>query len=433
MQAATSGPLVRFRCRKAAVALARVVICVALAVGAVTLAPRPSAAATYTSPQRIEADFQKGLRALSAGDAATAIRLFRAILAERPDLPRVRLELARAYFVAREWTRSRREFVAVLSGDVPESVKRNILKFLQAIDARRGFDWNLSIGFASSPEGARDYDTDIVMVDVFGVPLPFTIERQDDGDFGVRATGSAEYRMQIPGASNGGFRATAFGEGFFDVFEGNGSGADDYRLGARAGVRGAWPQTTASASPFTTARFYGGEHFEDRVGIEVAAEWRSASGFSVFATAVGGVVDDHLSDFRDGIFGRLRGGVTQSIGGRARIGTALAAEQFDADADFESYTTLRGEVFAHADLGFGLDTTARAYLLKQHYDARIPVLLERREEWEYGLDVAVVKSDVFLLDQFSPYVKAGYSRRTSSIDAFSYRELRFEIGFQKTF
>ena len=411
----------------------RLTLLVLLALAAAPVAHQPAQAAAYDSPKQIEADFLAGLRALQAGDSGSAIRIFRAILAERPELPRVRLELARAYFVAREWERSRREFFAVLSSGVPETVKANVLRFLRAIDARRGFDWNLSVAFSSSPQARRNFDTDKVLVDVLGTPLPFTIEREEDGDYGVSATGSAEYRVEIPGLSGEGVRVTAVGDGFFDVFEGEGGGADDYLVGAGLGLRGAWPQTTAFGSGFVSTRQFGGEHFEDRVGGRGGAEWRSVSGLSVFATGSAGVVDDHLSDLRDGTFLLARAGVAQSLGGRAIAGVALTAEHLDAEADFESFTTLGGEVFGTSDVGFGIDATARAYLLNQEFADRIPLLFEARDEWEYGLDVELTKTDIFLLDHFTPFVRAGYSRRTSSIDAFSYKELRFDIGVRKTF
>jgi hypothetical protein len=86
-----------------------------------------------------------------------------------------------------------------------------------------------------------------------------------------------------------------------------------------------------------------------------------------------------------------------------------------------------------ADIGLGIDATARAYLLNQDYRDEVPLLGESRDEWEYGLDLELAKTDVFLMGQFSPFLKAGYSRRTSSIDAFSYREVRFEIGVRKSF
>ena len=411
----------------------RLGLLLAVILAAIASAPDPARSGVYASPQAIEADFQQGLRALSSGDPRTAIRLFRAILAEHPNLPRVRLELARAHYVAGEWERSRRAFVAVLSGEVPARVKANILRFLHAIDARRGFDWNLSLGFATAPDARRDYDTDTVSIEVFGISLPFEIERESDGSYGVTAQGDAEYRIGIPGTGGDGPVVTPFAGAFFDLFEGEGDGADDYLFGVRAGLRAAWPQATLSASPFVSMRHFGGQHLEDRFGLESGVEWRNAAGLLAFASGSVGAVDDHPSNLRDGTFGSLRLGVARSLAGRALAGVALNAEILDAEARSESFREFGGELFGRADLGRGLDLDGRVYLLNRAYRGELPLLLETRDAWEYGIDVGLTKSDLFLLGQFTPFVKAGYSRRSSAIDAFSYREVRFEVGFRKAF
>lgn len=390
-------------------------------------------AATYTSPEAIDVDFKRGLGALAAGDAGSAIRIFRRILAERPALPRVRLELARAYFLAKEWEQSRREFFAVLSGDIPEPVKASIITFLRSIDARRGFDWNLAVSFDGSPMSLRRYDTDEVQINFFGTPLPFEIERDDSGAYGIAATGSAEYRLEIPGLSSDGTRVVGFGQGVFNIFEGNGSGADDYLAGGAIGVRAVWPQTTLFGAAAVSTRYFAGDHFEDRIEIRTGAEWRDRSGLALFASGAMGMVDDHLSDFRDGTTMRLRAGAAQSVGGRSSVGLALSAEKLDADAGFESYTTPGAEVFGTTDLGFGFDVAGRIFILNQVRDQRNPLFFKKLDEWEYGFDFEVTKTDFFLFEQFSPFMKVGFSRRDSSIDAFSYDEYRFNIGVKKTF
>lgn len=404
-----------------------------LAVLAAPIAGQTTArAAAYTSPEIIEADFLRGLQALSAGDAAGAIRIFRAILAEHPGLARIRLELARAYFLAREWEQSRREFFALLSGDLPEPVKANIIKFLRAIDARRGFDWNLAVSFAGSPQAYRDYDTDKIMINVAGTPLPFEIERDDSGAYGVAATGSAEYRLDIPGISGDRARVLGFGQGVFDIFEGNGSGADDYIVGGALGIRAVWPQTTVFGAGAASIRYFAGDHFEDRLEFRAGAEWRSQSGLALFATGAAGSVDDHISDFRDGTTARLKTGVARSVGGRATVGLAFFVDHLDADAAFESYTTLGAEIFGTADLGAGFDSTGRVYVFNQDYKQRNPLFLETLNEWEYGIDLEITKADFFIFNQFNPFVAVGFSRRESAIDAFSYNEYRFSIGVKKT-
>jgi len=388
-------------------------------------------AETFSSPQAIEEAFQRGLRVLSSGEPAAAVKIFRSILAEHPNLPRVRLELARAYFQAREWELSRREFFAVLSGDVPESVKSNIIRFLQAIDARRGFDWDLSVGFSVSPQATRKYDTDTVIVDVLGTPLPFKFDRSNDGAYGVRINGSAEYRHHLPALSDESVVVTGLAEGFFDIFEGDGSGADDYRFGVGLGLRGAWRRTTASGKVVVSTREFAGERFQNRFEFEGSTEWRSVTGVSLFSSGGAGFIDDKTTDNRDGRAVRLRAGLAKSLAGRSIVGVAIFGEDFDAEARHESYLTLGAELFGTTDLGAGFDGTGRVFLLDQNYDANLPLILETRKEREYGFDLELTKLDLFILDNFTPFVSFGYSRRKSSIDAFSYREYRFNIGLRK--
>ena len=156
------------------------------------------------------------------------------------------------------------------------------------------------------------------------------------------------------------------------------------------------------------------------------------SGLPRCATGSAGSVDDHISDFRDGTTARLRTGVARSVGGRATVGLAFFVDHLDADAAFESYTTLGAEIFGTADLGAGFDSTGRVYVFNQDYKQRNPLFFETLNEWEYGIDLEITKADFFIFNQFNPFVAVGFSRRDSAIDAFSYNEYRFSIGVKKT-
>ena len=66
-----------------------------------------------------------------------AIASFRAMLIDRPGLVRVRLELARVFFLKGEDGLSRRHFERVLVGKPPPPVAANVRRFLSEIRARR--------------------------------------------------------------------------------------------------------------------------------------------------------------------------------------------------------------------------------------------------------------------------------------------------------
>ena len=131
--------------------------------------------------------FQAGMEALTAAHAIRdpeardekldeAIAAFRAILVDRPELVRVRLELARAFFLKQEDTLARRHFEQVLAGRPPEAVAVNIQRFLNIMRARRR--WTAQFGAAIAPDSnlnAASGERTIFLDTVFG-RLPFTLD-----------------------------------------------------------------------------------------------------------------------------------------------------------------------------------------------------------------------------------------------------------------
>ena len=102
----------------------------------------------YGQTDDIDTRFRTGMTALGQAMAlpegetrsarlGVAVAAFHGILVERPDLVRVRLELARTFFLMGEDSLARRHFETVLAGDIPEPVAANVRRFLNALRARQ--------------------------------------------------------------------------------------------------------------------------------------------------------------------------------------------------------------------------------------------------------------------------------------------------------
>ena len=112
-------------------------------------------------PKRTDVLFLRGLAAAQASQRPDglvqdrkalldeAIGALRTILIGRPGLVRVRLELARAFFLKREDGLARRHFERVLAGKPPAAVAANINRFLRTMRARRR--WSVHVGGAVAP------------------------------------------------------------------------------------------------------------------------------------------------------------------------------------------------------------------------------------------------------------------------------------------
>ena len=128
-----------------------------------------------------------------------AIAAFRKMLVADPNLVRVRLELARAFYFKGEDSLARRHFEAVLAGGVPEPVAANIHAFLAEIRARRR--WSIRAGFAIAPDtniGAGS-DERTIYIPVFGQPLPFERDEEELTSSGVGLVlwGGGEYQYPM--------------------------------------------------------------------------------------------------------------------------------------------------------------------------------------------------------------------------------------------
>jgi surface lipoprotein assembly modifier-like protein/tetratricopeptide repeat protein len=384
------------------------------------------------SLQHINATFLDGLRNLETGNPQKAIEVFSLILAMDPTLVRVRLELGRAYFAAKQWERARQEFFIALSGDLPEPVRQTILGFIRAIDARRGFDWDFSLGLTNAGS-SRTYDSDSILLDFGGIVLPFKLNRNSDSQMGIRATGVASYRRPIGLAFGDSVAASGFVQGFFDITDAPNSTYDDYTFGARAGIRFTGTNTTYSIAPVYSQRHLAGRHYEDKAGLELAFESRTGFGFSVFGLTSLSNVNNKLADDRDGTLGLAQLGIRQSIGGRGSVGLSVFYESKRVDFNLDNYELFGARLSAVVDVPLGITLQPSIFFEKKDFSQPSPLFTANPNEKSLGASIRIVKNDVFIGNGFSPFVDLGYRRTKSDITAFSYSESNYEIGLERRF
>ncbi len=155
--------------------------------------------------------FQIGLAAVGAsrrpgisGDVREAlldeaIAAFHFMLVGRPGLVRVRLELARAFFLKGEDKLATEHFEQVLAGKPPSGVALNVNRFLAQIRARKR--WSLRVGAAMLPDtniGAGSAER-IIYIDVGGQRLPFRRDADEltTSGIGLSAWLGGEYQYPV--------------------------------------------------------------------------------------------------------------------------------------------------------------------------------------------------------------------------------------------
>lgn len=411
--------------------------CIVLALAALPAAAQPvPQGQSIVQPQpgnpAIEQRFMIGLGLLNAGRPDGAIPVFLSILASDPTLVRVRLELARAYFEAEQWSRARQEFFRVLSTDLPDSVRARVLGFIRAIDARRGFDWDLSVG-VTTLGNRRRYDSDTVDLDVGFGAVPFTLDRSTESAIGMRITGDMTYRRALEQSMITAANTVAFAGLDLDLLDGPGSQFDDITFGLRAGLRFLGSRTSVAVTGFGRTRHVAGDAVEDRFGAEVSFERRTGFGGAMFGAVALARLDSAIAEDRDGHVVQALLGVRQSVGGRASLGTSIRVEENRVAFDLENYRDTEWRVFGSYDAAYGISLSPSLSVRYRDFRAPSPLFTASPDERALALELTLEKTDLFLGDGFSPFVTVGYTRVTSDIAAFAYDETQMRIGLERRF
>ena len=147
----------------------------------------------------IEASQQPGLSEEARDKLLdAAIEALRTTLVREPSLVRVRLELARAFFLKEEDRLAKRHFEQALAGKPPPAVVLNVNRFLAQIRARK--DWSAGVGVALAPDSnlAARSDEDTILLDTPFGRLPFTYQGDTPkSGVGIALWASGEYQYPV--------------------------------------------------------------------------------------------------------------------------------------------------------------------------------------------------------------------------------------------
>ncbi len=194
-----------------------------------------------------------------------AIQALLAILADRPELVRVRLELARAFFLKGEDQLSRRHFEQVLAGDPAPPVVANINRFLAEIRARRR--WTFRAGGAIAPDTNIGAVSDSEIIYIFGLPFQRSAADLASSGLGVVGWGGGEYQYPLHDR----LRLRAGADAYHREYPG---GRFDQSLASvHLGPR--WliaPRTEGSVLATVQRQWFGGPPYSDTVGGRVELE-----------------------------------------------------------------------------------------------------------------------------------------------------------------
>ena len=388
--------------------------------------------------------FLYGLAALEASQQAEvaedtreallteAIAVFREILVNRPDLVRVRLELARAFFLKGQDGLARRHFRLVLAGGVPPPVVANVGRFLSIMRARKR--WTGYFGAAVAPDTNLNAasDTETIYIDVFGARLPF----QRQGDFGARSGlglsvwGGGEYQQPLSERLR--LRVGA------DVVQRDYAGGDfdQFLLAAHAGPR--WltgPRTEISLLGIAQRQWLGSHPYADETGVRLELDRRLGARLWARGTA-SARERDHQHDFLDGPLTDFTANVAWAAAPTLRVHLTVGYERDHATS--VHYRNLSRWVRVGTSLvlplGFTLGTSAQ--MRRTYYEgsgaAHLTLDGRARRDRIRTFSISVLNR-AFTLLRFSPQLALIHEERLTNAQAQDYDRTRAELRFVRQF
>ena len=374
---------------------------------------------------------------LPEGEARTArlgmaVAVFHGILVERPDLVRVRLELARTFFLMGEDSLARRHFETVLASAIPEPVAANVRRFLDAIRARKR--WHVRFGMGIAPDsniGASSGER-IIMIDVGGQRLPFTLNEPavEESGVGLSVWTGGEYQHPLSAA----WRLRAGGD--LSRREYKGGAFDRMTLSGRVGPR--WlidARTEASLLLEARRHWSGGKGYHREIGPRLEAQRRLTRRVTAHAGLSRHERRHDRSKTLDGPVTGLQGGVSWIAAPTLRLDLSGGVLRERPEARRSRNEGRWASIGASWALGWGFTVSGAATLRRTAYDeAQVPFTRagERREDETLTYRVSAHNRGLTLWG-FSPRVSLVRESRESNAQLHDYERTSGELQFVRLF
>ena len=370
---------------------------------------------------RIEATFQLGQILVLRGRYREAALYFIDILNHKPDLPRVRLELARAYFLDKNYPDATFQFELVKGGNLPPEVASNVDAFLNHIRRQKNWTLDFSINPMKDSNINQASGEKEECIDIWGMTLCRPLNEKTSG-IGVNINTYLDYFKRF--SQDWGLRASAG----FSVLEYPGRKFDDYSLYAALGPRYLWASGEASLQPTFRKRWYAGKQYREEYGLRT--DGRQILGRFI----LDGTASYTANDYNEDSLHNLLNGSTWW--GRVQPRYILNDRTFvQAGLDFVrentreaaySYDSWIYSLGAYRILPYGFSLFVQGSLAKSKYqtpqwyvtkDNRIDETVRRDKTW--GLTVSL-SSNRFEKYNLTPIIRYSYTKRTSNIWSWEY-------------
>ena len=372
---------------------------------------------------RTEARFRLGMMRAEQHRLRDAAILFRAILDEKPDANRVRLELARVLALMGDEDSARRQLRQAQSAGLPADVAITVERFANALRTTKRFGGSFEVALV--PDSNINRATRATTLDTVIAPLTLDADARAKSGLGVKTSGEAYARLPVAEGTalllRGFGSATLYGDAQFN----------DVSVGASIGPE--WRS--------------GGERVRPALGIG-----RRTYGVDLYARTTSATINWlHPVSRRDQLvteisasrarypINRLQDGAIYdgSIGFEhgftPRAGTSLTLFANRQTARDPGYATAAGgaSLLLWRDAG-AATLYATATYRRLEADARLALYPRRRID-DYARIGVGASFRKLAIAGLAPIVRVAYERNRSTVGLYAYRRVAVDVGIIRAF
>jgi len=389
---------------------------------------RPMLAALSSAPElSMERHFLQGYVAAQTNELKTAETEFRAVLRDRPDMTRARLELAGVLMRRGKTAAADHHYrLAEEDSDLPPEIEQTIRQVRGYIRSKRNWTFNVTVGIA--PDSNINSATDAQTVPIFGYPAQLGDGARRKSGVGqtVGANGSVRLRLKD------GLAMVVDANGQFT--NQRGSDADDLSALIAAG-----PELTmkngariaVQAVGFT--RLYGGKVAQQGPGVRMTYQQNLDKGQRVSALVDIRKIDSHFAPAYDGTsYGAYL--TYERVVHRSMVASATVYGRRD-DLRSGSYSSseLGLNLGIGGELPKGLNAGISAGISRALFDDPLIAFdLDSRKDWRFSGRANVGLRSIRVLG-FSPSMTYTFTKTSTNLPIYRNERHRLEFSLARYF
>ena len=368
--------------------------------------------------------FLLGMLDMHDGAYDSAINRFRRILVSEPGAVRVRLEMGRAYFLARRYADAERQFRYARAGKLPKPVLANIDRYVAQIRQRKTFTYGFSL--AAAPDTNLNAGPATDAITLYGLPFQLSPGARATSGVGLVLDTNAEWSPQLATRLKWRFgtllHRAQFGAGAFD----------DMTLGGFTGPHLTLRRWDINVLGNISRHWYGDRGYAFSYGPSVDAAYYLSARLGFGASGSLSQIDYDQNAGQNGL-GKsvsLFSFYTPTTSSYVR-GAVSYGHQDAADAAFAFDSWQYGMTYVR-EFGDGITLGLAPAFTVLNYDAPLLAFGATRRDRQYSAQISLLDRRLDFYGMI-PRLAYTYTRNDSDIALYTFGRHHFEIGVTKAF